>query len=137
MAVEHFGDLDLQLVRANVGQESQAATVDPQHRCVVPGQRAGGAQQAAIATDHNHQVTDFTQHLARRGLQAVAGQHFGDGVLEDHVQVPLEQELFQSANSVQHLGAAETADDTDIAKLLHGAPAGVWVVRYDRMHQSS
>ncbi len=53
----------------------------------------------------------------------MTGQHFGDGVLENHVQVALEQEFLQSANGVEHLRATEATDDTDIAKLLHGAPA--------------
>ncbi|MNH27918.1 hypothetical protein D3C79_880470 [compost metagenome] len=123
VAVEHFGDLLFQLVGADVGEEAQVASVDAQHRNVVPGQGAGGAQQAAVAADHDDQVADLAQQLAGRGLQAMAGQHFGDGVLEDHVQVALEEEFFQSANGVEHLRAAKAADDTDIAKLLHGAPA--------------
>ncbi|MNM96024.1 hypothetical protein D3C81_1084880 [compost metagenome] len=122
MAVEHFGDLLFQLVRADVGQKAQVAAVDAQHRNVVPGQGAGGAEQAAVATDDDHQVAHFTQQLAGRGLQAMAGQDFGDGVLEDDVQMPLQQEFFQSANGIEHLGAAQPSDDTDIAKLLHGAP---------------
>ncbi|MNG81718.1 hypothetical protein D3C79_403750 [compost metagenome] len=123
MAVEHFGDLGFQLVGADIGEETQVATVDPQHRNVVPGQRAGGAEQAAVATDHDDQVTDLAQQLARGRLQAVAGQDFGDGVLENHMQMAFEEEFFQSANGVEHLRATEAADDTDIAKLLHGAPA--------------
>ncbi|MNJ18384.1 hypothetical protein D3C77_126840 [compost metagenome] len=123
MTVEHFGDLYLQLVRADIGEKAQAAAVDTQHRGVVLGQGTGGAEQAAVAAYHDDQVADLTQQLARGRLQAVAGQDFGDGVLEDHVQMPLQQEFFQSANGIEHLGATEAADDTDIAKLLHGAPA--------------
>lgn len=29
VAVQHFGDLDLQLIRADIGEEPQAAAVDP------------------------------------------------------------------------------------------------------------
>ncbi|MNJ39114.1 hypothetical protein D3C77_339790 [compost metagenome] len=123
MAVEHFGDLYFQLVRADIGEKAQAATVDAQHRRVVLGQGPGGAEQAAIAANDDDQVTDLTQQLARRGLQAVAGQDFSDRVFEDDVQMPFQQEFFQSANSIEHLRATEAADDTDIAKLLHGAPA--------------
>ena len=54
----------------------------------------------------------------------MAGQHFGDGVFEDHVHVPLEQEFFQSANRVEHLRTAQTTNDADITKVLHEAPAG-------------
>ncbi|MNS23151.1 hypothetical protein D3C72_549580 [compost metagenome] len=124
MAVEHFGDFDFQLVGANIGQEPEAATVDAQHRNIVFGQGPGGAQQAAVPADHNHHVTDFAEHLARRRLQAVARQDFGDGVFEDHVQVTIEQKAFQSADGIEHLRTAEASDDADIAKLLHGAPAG-------------
>ncbi|MNM51800.1 hypothetical protein D3C81_628680 [compost metagenome] len=123
MAVEHFGDLYFQLIGADIGEKTQAATVDAQHRRVVLGQRPGGAEQAAIAANDDDQVTDLTQQLARRGLQAVAGQDFSDRVFEDDVQMPFQQEFFQSANSIEHLRATEAADDTDIAKLLHGAPA--------------
>ncbi|EJT83230.1 hypothetical protein PPS11_37250 [Pseudomonas putida S11] len=80
-------------------------------------------RQAAVAADHDDQVTDLAQQLAGGSLQAMARQHFGDGVLEDHVQVALDKKFFQSANGVEHLGAAKAANDTDIAKLLHGAPA--------------
>ena len=73
VAIEHFGDLDFQLVGTDVGQEAQAATVDPQYRDIVPGQRPGRAQQTAITTDHYHHVAHFTEHFARRGLQAMAG----------------------------------------------------------------
>jgi hypothetical protein len=55
----------------------------------------------------------------------MAGQYFGNGVFENHMQVALEEEFFQSANGVEHLRAAKATDDTDIAKLLHGAPAGL------------
>ena len=89
----------------------------------MPGQRAGSAQQAAVAADHDDQVADLAQQLAGGRLQAMTGQHFGNGVLEDHVQVAIEEEFFQSANGVEHLRAAKATDDTDIAKLLHGAPA--------------
>jgi hypothetical protein len=57
----------------------------------------------------------------------MARQDFSDGVLEDHVQVAFQQELFQSADGVQHLGTAQATDNADIAKLLHGAPAGFGV----------
>jgi len=40
--------------------------------------------------------------------------------------MPLEQEFFQSANRIEHLRAAQTTYDADIAKLLHGAPAGFY-----------
>ncbi|MNZ40378.1 hypothetical protein D3C78_578960 [compost metagenome] len=123
VAVKHCGDLFFQLVRANIGEEAQVAAVDPQDRDVVPCQSTGGAEQAAVTADDDDQVAYFAQQLARGGLQAVARQHFGNGVLEDHVQVALEEEFFQSANGVEHLRAAKAADDTDIAKLLHGAPA--------------
>ena len=51
----------------------------------------------------------------------MAGQHFGNGVFENHMQVALEQEGLQAANGIEHLGAAQATDDTDIAELLHGA----------------
>src|SRR3546814_6068552 len=89
--------------------------------------------QTAIAADHDHHVTDFTEHLARRSLQAVSGQDFGDGIFEDHVQVPLQEETFEPANGVQHLRTAQATDDADIAKLLHGAPARVCVGRKTRL----
>ena len=54
----------------------------------------------------------------------MAWQHFSDAVFEDHVQVTIEQKPFQSADGIQHLGTAQATDDADIAKLLHGAPAG-------------
>ena len=118
---QHLGDLDLQLVRLDVGEKTQAATVDAQHRDLVAGQGARGAEHAAVAADHHDQVADLAEDLPRTGLQAMTGQHFGDGVLEDHMQVTLEQELLQAADGVEHLGAAQAADDADIAKLLHGA----------------
>lgn len=52
----------------------------------------------------------------------MAGQDFGDGVFEDHVQVSIEQKAFQSADGIQHLRTAQATDDADITKLLHGAP---------------
>ena len=64
VAVKHFSNLDLQLIGADVGQKAQTATVDTQYRDIVPGQRAGGAQQTAIAADHNHHVADFAKHFA-------------------------------------------------------------------------
>ncbi|MNI81385.1 hypothetical protein D3C73_1379940 [compost metagenome] len=64
MAVEHFGDFDFELVGADIGEKAQAATVDTQHRDVVLGQGARGAEQAAITADHNHHVTHFAEHLA-------------------------------------------------------------------------
>jgi len=124
VAVEHLGHLDFQLIGADVGQEAQAATVDAQYRDIVPGQCPRGAKQTAIAADHYHHVAHFTEHFTRRGLQTMTGQHLGDGVFKDHVHVPLKQEFFQSANRVEHLRAAQTTYDADIAKLLHGAPAG-------------
>ena len=51
----------------------------------------------------------------------MARQHFGDAVFEDHVQLPGEQKFLQPANGVEYLGAAQTANDADIAKLVHGA----------------
>jgi hypothetical protein len=89
---------------------------------VVASQGAGGAEQAAIAPHDNHQVAHLAQQFAGGRLQAVARQHVGDGVFENHVQVPFHQEFLQPANGIQHLGAAKAADDTNIAKLLHGAP---------------
>lgn len=89
----------------------------------MPGQRAGRAEHAAIAADDHHQVADLAHDLPRAGLQAVSGQDFGDGVLEDHMQVAIDQEFLQPANGVQHLGAAEAADDADIAKGFHAVPA--------------
>ena len=56
----------------------------------------------------------------------MAGQHFGNGVLEDHVQVAIDQEFLQPADGIQHLGAAEAADDADIAKGFHAVPAKSW-----------
>jgi len=57
----------------------------------------------------------------------VAGEDFGDGVFEDHMQVAFQQEFFQPADGVQHLGTAQATDNADIAKVLHGAPAGLGV----------
>src|SRR5450830_270811 len=54
----------------------------------------------------------------------MARQDLGDGVLEDDVQVPRQEEFLQPANGIQHLRTAQAANDADIAKLLHGAPAG-------------
>ncbi len=65
MPVKHFGAFDLQLVGADVGQKAQAATVDAQHRNVMPGQCPRRAQQAAVAADHNDHVADLAEHLAR------------------------------------------------------------------------
>ncbi|MNG04055.1 hypothetical protein D3C84_871610 [compost metagenome] len=65
VAVEYFGDFDFQFIGANIGQETEAATVDAEHRNIVSGQCACGAKQAAVTADHNHHVTDFTEHLAR------------------------------------------------------------------------
>jgi hypothetical protein len=47
------------------------------------------------------------------------------------MQVAFQQEFFQPADGVQHLGTAQATDNADIAKLLHGAPAGcgVWQKR--------
>ena len=126
LAVQHLADLGLQFIRADVGEEAQATAVDPQHRHLVPGQRAGRAEHAAIAADHHHQVADFAHDLPRAGLQAVSGQDFGDGVLEDHMQVAIDQEFLQPADGIQHLGAAEAADDADIAKGFHAVPAKSW-----------
>ena len=109
LAVQHLADLGLQFIRADVGEEAQATAVDPQHRHLVPGQRAGRAHD-----------------LPRAGLQAVSGQDFGDGVLEDHMQVAIDQEFLQPADGIQHLGAAEAADDADIAKGFHAVPAKSW-----------
>jgi len=64
MAIKHFGHFDFQLIGADIGQKAQAATVDTQHRNIVPGQGAGGAQQTAISADHNHHVADFAEHFA-------------------------------------------------------------------------
>ncbi|MNM84978.1 hypothetical protein D3C81_970830 [compost metagenome] len=127
VAIQHFGDLGFQLIGTDVGEETQAAAVDAEHRNIVLGQRPGSAEQTAVTTDHDDHVADFAEHLARRGLQAVPWQHFGDGVFEDHVQVTIEQKPFQSADGIQHLGTAQATDDADIAKLLHGAPAGICV----------
>ena len=53
----------------------------------------------------------------------MTGQHFGNGVFENHMQVMSEQKLLQPANGVENLGTAQPTDDADITKLLHGAPA--------------
>ncbi len=89
----------------------------------MPRQRPRGTEQATVAAHHDDHVAHFAEHLARRGLQAVARKNLGDGVFEDHVQVAIEQEFFQPADGVQHLGTAQATDNADIAKLLHGAPA--------------
>ena len=101
-------------------------TVDPKvaRRERFARQGARGAEHAAVAADHHDQVADLAEDLPRTGLQAMTGQHFGDGVLEDHVQVAIEEEFFQSANRIEHLRAAQTTYDADITKLLHEAPAG-------------
>ena len=57
----------------------------------------------------------------------MARQYFGDGVFEDHMQVAGEQKFLQPANGVENLGAAQSTDDADITKLLHGAPARLWI----------
>src|SRR5690606_9918204 len=77
-------------------------------------------EHAAIATDHHHQVADLAERLARGGLQAMAGQHFGDAVFENHMQVTFEQEFLQAADRIEYLGTTQTTDDADIAELLHG-----------------
>ena len=56
------------------------------------------------------------------GLQAMARQHLGDGILENHMQLAIEKKLLQAANGIEHLGTAQTTDDADIAKLIHGTP---------------
>jgi len=65
MAVEDLGHFDFQLIGTDIGEETQAATVDPQHRHVMPRQGPRRAQQAAIAADHDDHVTDFAEHFAR------------------------------------------------------------------------
>jgi hypothetical protein len=47
--------------------------------------------------------------------------------------VALEQKLFQPADGVQHLGTAQATDNADIAKLLHGAPAGFGFCKKERL----
>ena len=56
MAVEHLGDFDFEVIRTDIRKKPQTATVDPQHRHVVPRQGTGGTQQAAVAADHNDVV---------------------------------------------------------------------------------
>ena len=123
VTVEHLSHFDFQLVRPNVGQKTQTAAVDPQHRDVMAGQRTGRAQQTAITAHDNHHVTDFAEQFARGSLQAMTGQHLTDRVFKNHVHVPFKQEFFQSANRIEHLRTAQTTNDDDITKLLHEAPA--------------
>ena len=79
----------------------------------------GGAEQAAITADHDHQVAGFAQSLPRRSLHAVPGEHLGDVLLEDHMQMAFDEKSLQPADGIQHLGAAQAANDADIAELLH------------------
>jgi hypothetical protein len=57
----------------------------------------------------------------------MARQHLSDGVFKDHMQVTSEQKFLQPADGVENLGAAQPTDDADIPKLLHGAPARLWI----------
>jgi hypothetical protein len=49
------------------------------------------------------------------------------------MQVAFQQEFFQPADGVQHLGTAQATDNADIAKLLHGAPAGLGCGKKERL----
>ena len=64
MPFEHLRHLHFQLIGANIGEKAQAATVDAQHRHLMPRQGAGGAEHAAIAADHDHQITYLAENLA-------------------------------------------------------------------------
>ena len=83
------------------------------------GQRTRRAQQAAVATHHDHQIAGIAETLPRRGLHAMARQHLSDVFFENHVQMALHEESLQPANGIQHLGTAQAADDADIAELIH------------------
>src|SRR5690606_3034585 len=102
--------------------EAQVAPVDAQYRHLVARQRAGGAKHAAIAANHDHQVADLAEVLARTDLLAVARQHFGDFLFENHVEMAVEQEALEPADGIQDLGTAQAANNADIAKLLDGTP---------------
>ncbi|GBH08888.1 Myb superfamily proteins [Pseudomonas syringae pv. actinidiae] len=52
-------------------------------------------------------------------------QDFGNGLFEDDMQMPVQQESLESAYGIEHLNTAEATDDADISKLLHEAPAAV------------
>jgi len=47
------------------------------------------------------------------------GQHLGDVLFKNHMQMAFDEESLQPADGIQHLGATQAADDADIAELLH------------------
>ncbi|MNQ17879.1 hypothetical protein D3C85_309100 [compost metagenome] len=63
VAFQYLGDLEFQFIRTDIGEKAQAAAVNPQHRHLVPRQRAGRAEHAAVAADDDNQIADLAENL--------------------------------------------------------------------------
>ncbi len=68
MAFQHVGELLLGIIRVEVGQKAQVATVDANDFNIVTGEGTGGAQHIAVATDHHGQVGLLSNFRQRAGF---------------------------------------------------------------------
>src|SRR5690606_34225060 len=107
------------VIRADIGEESQPAAVNAQHRRVVTGQRPRCAQQAAITTHHNHQIADFTEQIHIAHLHGMAGHHLCNPVIQHDMVAFIDQITGQALDGLNHLVAVKTADNADIAEFFH------------------
>ena len=119
LAFQHIAHALLQLIRRDIRQKTQPATVDAQHGNIGLTQCPRRAQQTAVTPDHYHQIAQLTHILTRAHLQLMPGQKLGHRILENDRVPPVQQKALQAAQGIHDTDTAQTTDQPDTAEMLH------------------
>ncbi len=112
------------VVRADIGQETQPAPVDPKHRRFVLRQRTGGTEQAAVASHHDHQIAVFADLIqAGPGYGGILHQ-LGEARLQHKFLAQALQQTHQLAQHIREaLLLAATHQAYPVEFCVHGYPS--------------
>ncbi|SQC91465.1 Uncharacterised protein [Cedecea neteri] len=122
--LEDVRQLLLCIVRIEVSQETQVATVDADNFDVIASEHPSGAQHITISADHHGQISLLTYLRQRAGLHLFEVQLLGDLLFHHHFIAFGAQPAIEHFMRGQSGGVTRMADDTDAVEMFVHYPGG-------------
>jgi hypothetical protein len=119
LALQHRSHLALDFFRHYVREKTQAAAIDTQQWHTGSAHGAGGAEQTAIAPDHDHQIALIGKSVALQARQSGDGSRRGGLFIKENFHPLLLQKQNQTLQRIIGRFAAESAHQPDFGKFTH------------------
>ena len=128
IAGQHGIQRGLQLLWQNIGEKTESAAVDAEHRYIVIDQRPGRIEHAAIAPHNHHQVTLAAQFMSAALWQRQFRHQFSGSLLKHNLQAASLKKLDQPMQRRHHAGVTGTSHQTQLGKGWHKLDSALSVI---------